>query len=372
MAERQEQKFLKNLYWKNDHLEFIDQTKLPEKLEIVKVKDLDTLIDAIKTLKIRGAPLIGVAVGYALALYARNLEKVGIRGAILKEKLKDASDRLLRTRPTGINLQNVLSRMLKTVESTGDNFFEALINEAIQIEKEEEDKSRHIAENGLRVVPEDAKILTICNTGALAAPGFGTAFAVIRKSYLAGKVEEVYALETRPLLQGARLTMWEMKNHGIPAVLVTDSMAAPLMKQGKINFVITGADRIAMNGDTANKIGTLNLALLAYHFKIPFFIAAPLSSFDLRARSGTDIPIEERDPEEVTSINGIRVAPRDVRALNYAFDVTPASFISGIITERGVLYPPLKDSISKIFSLEKFTIGGQNEENSDRTVTPDF
>lgn len=350
MAKRQKQKFLKALCWKEDHIEFINQVKLPEKVEIVEARDLETVIEAIKSLKIRGAPLIGVAAGYALALYARNLEKRGLQVERIKEKLKGASDLLFKTRPTAVNIRNVLSRMKKVIELHKDDLSQELLKEAKKIERGEEERSGLIAEFGLKVVPENAKILTICNTGTFAAPGFGTAFAVIRRAYLEGILKEVYVLETRPLLQGARLTMWEMKNYDIPAVLVTDNMSAPLIKQGKVNFVISGADRIVRNGDTANKIGTLTLAVVSNYYKIPFFVAAPLSTFDLRGSSGNDIPIEERDPEEVISCGGIRIAPGDIKALNYAFDITPASLISGIITEAGVLYPPYEDSINRVLS----------------------
>ncbi len=350
MAKREEQKNLKALYWDGDRLGYIDQRELPENLKIVETDDFYEVVDAIKELKIRGAPLIGVATVYALALRAKQLEKNRIKGKRLKRELFKAGEILYNTRPTAVNLKNALERVNIIIEKYDTNLAKLIIQEGQRLEREETERSFKIAQFGVEVVPKDAMILTICNTGFLAAPGFGTALAVIRAAFREGKVKEVFALETRPLLQGARLTMWELKNLGIPATLVTDSMAAPLMARGKINFVITGADRIATNGDVANKIGTLSVALAAQYFDVPFYVAAPLTSFDPNAKSGRDIPIEERDPEEVTNFRGVRIAPVGVDALNYAFDVTPNVLISGIITEEGILYPPFEFTIPQILS----------------------
>jgi methylthioribose-1-phosphate isomerase len=318
--------------WAGDHLLFLDQTRLPHCQVYLRCERVEQLAEAIRALRLRGAPLIGIAAAYGLALAARGDE------ASLKQRVARAADLLRATRPTARNLFWAIDRVvaLAGAGATADE----LAREALAIHEEDARTCRLIGEHGAPLIPDGAAVLTICNTGSLATGGEGTALAAIRAAHRRGKGIRVLVCETRPLLQGARLTIWELMQDEIPATLITDGMAATCMQRAMVDVVITGADRIARNGDAANKIGTYGLAVLAAHHSIPFYVAAPMSTVDLSIADGSHIPIEERDPDEVRSYGGYPVAPTGVAAFNPAFDVTPANLIAGIITERGVARPP--------------------------------
>ena len=326
-----------------DRILLLDQTLLPEKCEYEEIRDVDSLVDAIKNMKIRGAPLLGIIVAYGVVLEANN--SIGMEEGERKKRIGEAIEKLLKTRPTAVNLFNSLKRMKKKLTlSSPRNLFQNLLNEAKKIEEEERERCLQIASHGLKVLREKTRILTICNTGTLATGGIGTALGIIKMGWKEGKIEKIYVCETRPLLQGARLTMWEFKEEGIPATLIPDASASFLMKRGEIDMIIVGADRIVRNGDTANKIGTLSLALAAQVFGIPFYVAAPLSTFDFEILLGDEIKIEERSPSEVLNIKNVPIAPPGTFALNLAFDITPGEFIKGFITERGIFTPPFEET----------------------------
>ncbi len=310
----------------------LDQTRLPQREAYLRCERVEQVAEAIRSLRVRGAPLIGIAAAYGIALAAR-----GDEGS-MRQRVASAAEMLRATRPTARNLFWAIDRMLARAEAGATA--EGLLEEARAIHEEDARTSRLIGEHGAVLITDAATVLTICNTGALATGGEGTALAVIRQAHSQGKQVRVLACETRPLLQGARLTMWELLQDEIPATLITDSMAATCMYRGMVDLVITGADRIAANGDSANKIGTYALAVLAKHHGIPFYIAAPMSTVDLSIPDGSHIPIEERDPDEVRNYGGYPVAPRGIDAFNPAFDVTPAELISGIVTENGVARAP--------------------------------
>ncbi|VAX17287.1 Methylthioribose-1-phosphate isomerase, partial [hydrothermal vent metagenome] len=325
-----------SLNFENQKLTFIDQTKLPLKEEYVTTDNYERIAEAIERLEIRGAPAIGVAAAYALALSLKD------RSDNPDEKFITAYERLARTRPTAVNLFWALDLMKSVFQShkNQSTVFSALVNEAEQIHQDDIDKCEAIANNGVELLKDNSTILTHCNTGQLATGGKGTAFNVIKKGYELGKVKFVYADETRPLLQGSRLTAFELSKAGIPFKLLVDSAAASLFKQNKINAVIVGADRIAANGDTANKIGTFNLAVLCHHFNVPFYIAAPVTTIDTSIASGDDINIEMRDKTELSVIRGVQVTNPDYDAYTPAFDVTPNELIAAIITDEKNHKPP--------------------------------
>jgi len=299
-------------------------------------------------MKIRGAPAIGIAGAYAVALGAAKI-KPASRDDFLK-KMNGVIDTVAATRPTARNLFFALERMKQVTESGKSviQIIKALADEAVKIHQEEADATRHLSLFGAELIKDGWTVLTHCNTGPLAASGYGTALGVIITAHKQGKKVEVLADETRPLLQGARLTAWELQRAGLPVTLITDNMAGHFMRMGKVDCVITGADRIAANGDAANKIGTYSLAVLAKENNIPFYIAAPISTIDPSLKTGEEIPIEERSPEEVTHIQGALIAPAGVAAANPAFDVTPARYITAIITEKGVIGEPYRLSIRDI------------------------
>ncbi|HRI43853.1 MAG TPA: S-methyl-5-thioribose-1-phosphate isomerase [Fimbriimonadaceae bacterium] len=313
------------LEWRSDHLAILDQRRLPGSVVWLNARSVEDVAAAISDMAVRGAPAIGLAAAYGLALAA-------LRG----DSLSDAADRLAATRPTAVNLKWALDRVVSQALSEG---FEAVLAAAKQIEDEDREANRAIGRHGAELVPHGARILTICNTGSLATGGHGTALGIIRSAYEQGKVRKVYACETRPRLQGARLTAWELMQDGIPFSLIADGAAGSLMARN-IDFVVVGADRIAANGDTANKLGTYSLAVLARHHGIPFVVAAPSSTLDPSMPDGSGIPIEERDPREITEIEGVSVAPSGCPAYNPAFDVTPGSLITAIVTETEVHHPP--------------------------------
>jgi len=322
--------------WEHDHIDLIDQTLLPQQVKVLHIYKLEELEEAIKTMRIRGAPAIGIVAGYGVVLGIQNLF---ISGRLNREAIDEVFRRLSDTRPTAVNLFWALNRMKKVIDTVGiqdgQRLVDALLQEAQSIHGEDKDLCERIGKLGAEILPEGG-ILTHCHSGALATGGIGTALGVIRTAHQTGKSLHVYVDETRPLLQGARLTAWELMQLGIPVTLICDNMAASLMTQGKINAVVVGADRIARNGDTANKIGTYSVAVLANHHHIPFFVAAPSSTIDQNISDGSHIPIEERNPSEVRGFKEITWAPNEVPVWNPAFDVTPASLISAIITESGV------------------------------------
>jgi methylthioribose-1-phosphate isomerase len=331
---------IKSIEWCDDSVRFIDQTKLPLEEVYVKTSDYRDVAVAIRKLGIRGAPLIGIAAAYGVAL--AGMESRNTVSSQFVSEINKAIDLLSTTRPTAVNLFWALKRM-KSVLNFNDKieFIQgALIAEAIKIHNEDIGMCKNIGEHGSILIPDDATILTHCNTGALATGGNGTAQSVITTAHLQGKRINVYADETRPLFQGSRLTVWELMKHGIDVKLITDNVAAFLMQRKKITLAITGADRIAVNGDTANKIGTYSIAVNAKYHGIPFYVAAPTSTIDPAIKSGAEISVEERNIDEVTLLNGKRNAPDGVKVYSPAFDLTPASLITAIITDRGIFYPP--------------------------------
>ena len=323
--------------WQETSLALLDQTKLPTQEVWEDYTDYRKVADAIRRLVVRGAPAIGIAAAYAYCLAA-------LEGADLKE----AKAALAASRPTAVNLFWALDRMERKADDCGDNP-ETLIAEAIAIHQEDVAMCKAMGLYGASVVPDHAHILTHCNAGALATGGYGTALGVIRAAHEQGKVDMVYADETRPLLQGARLTAYELVKDNIPCTLITDNMAGFLMAQGKVDLVVLGCDRMAANGDFANKIGTYSVAVNAHHHGVSFYVALPCSTIDLSIPDGSGIPIEEREADEVRTLYGVQTAPRTVEVYNPAFDVTPHSLVTGIITEKGVIYPPFKENLKRLF-----------------------
>lgn len=341
---------MKCIYWKDDHIDIIDQTKLPSQLEWISCHDINTLGEAIKRLSIRGAPALGIAAGMGIALAAVSSKNDGLDN--LKAELAEVRDYIASTRPTAVNLFWALDRMMKIVKSFGGDVAElkkVLESEALEIAREDEAMCKAIGDNGADLVEEGWNILTHCNAGFLATGDYGTALGVIRSAHRQGKKIHVYVDETRPLLQGARLTAWELAQEKIPYTLIADNMAGYLMKQGKINMVVTGADRVTASGDAANKIGTYSVAVLARYHKVPFYIAAPFSTIDMSIKSGADIIIEQRKPEELVRFQGVQSAPLDSNVYNPAFDVTPHEIITAIITEKGVIHPPYRKGLEEMF-----------------------
>ena len=323
--------------WEGNTLYLLDQTKLPVTEAWISYTDYRPVADAIRTMVVRGAPAIGVTAAYAYCL-----------AALAGEDLGEARAVLASSRPTAVNLFWALERMANKAEDCGADPA-VLVDEAKAIHAEDVAMCKAMGAYGAAVVPEHARILTHCNAGALATGGYGTALGVIRTAHELGKVEMVYADETRPLLQGARLTAYELVHDHIPATLIADNMAASLMAKGKIDMVVVGCDRMAANGDFANKIGTYSVAVNAHHHGVPFYVALPCSTIDLTLPDGSGIPIEERDKDEVRTLYGVQTAPAQVEVYNPAFDVTPHSLVTGIITEKGVIYPPFKENLSKLF-----------------------
>ncbi len=321
------------IVYRDGGIDLLDQTRLPGRAVVLRITDVDKVAEAIKTMRVRGAPAIGITAAYGMVL---GLE----RG----EEMNRVAEALRATRPTAVNLTWAIERMLDTFrkhegEPAGD-LHAAMLAEARLIHSEDIEANQNIGSVGAALLPDSARVITICNTGALATGGYGTAYGVLRAAHEQGKMEMVYACETRPRLQGARLTAWELLQNGIPFRLVVDGAAGALMARGRIDAVFAGADRIAANGDSANKIGTYQLAILARHHGIPFYIVAPTSTIDPDTADGKGITIEERSEDEVLAPLGVRFAPDGARAWNPAFDVTPAELITGIITERGVQHPP--------------------------------
>ena len=339
-----------------DAVVMIDQRKLPAKEIYVRCKTAAEVAKAIKTMVIRGAPAIGVAAAMGIALGMRKSKATGTQK--FAAEFQNVCDLMAGTRPTAVNLFWAIDRMKRTFADavqageSVDQLKDRLDREAELIHDEDVASCRAMGAFGAEVVPADAKVLTHCNAGALATAGYGTALGVIRGAVEMGKAVVVFADETRPFLQGARLTAWELVRDGIDTTVITDNMAGALMRQGKVNFVVVGADRIAANGDTANKIGTYSVAVLAREHHIPFYVAAPLSTIDLETPDGQHIPIEERSAKEVTHVGGSQLAPHGARVWNPAFDVTPHHLITGIITERGIFRAPFTESLATAFHHE--------------------
>jgi methylthioribose-1-phosphate isomerase len=334
--------------WLGDRIRIIDQTRLPFDEIYLELDNYQDIARAIMELKIRGAPAIGIAGAYAVALGALKIDSAS-RDDFL-ERLRGIIDAIAATRPTARNLFFALERMKKAAESAGDaeSIKALLVAEAVRIHAGEARATEQISRLGAKLIQDGFTVLTHCNTGPLATAGYGTALGVIKMAREQGKNIQVFADETRPLLQGARLTTWELQKSGIPVTLITDSMAGYFMRMGKVDCVITGADRIAANGDTANKIGTYTLSVLARENGIPFYIAAPTTTIDPSIKSGEEIPIEERSADEVTHIQGVPIAPEGVAAANPSFDVTPARYITAIITDKGIIKEPYTEGIREI------------------------
>lgn len=340
-----------SIEWVEPAVRIIDQTRLPDEEIYLDLKSPEEVWDAIRQLKVRGAPAIGITGAYGLYLGINNRDFSDYT-SLLYEARK-LTDYLNSSRPTAVNLNWALDKLIQLIESSSSkNLVEIkrlILNEVISIHEEDRQLCNSIGENGLAIVPDHAKILTHCNTGSLATAQFGTAYSVIYHAHRTGKLKKVWVDETRPLLQGSRLTAWELKNAGIPFTLNIDSAAASLMQDGEVDLVITGADRIAGNGDTANKIGTYSLAVLANAHKIPFYIAAPYSTIDLKLENGSDIEIEQRSSDEVTHFGRRKTAPDDIHVYNPAFDVTPHQLITAIITEKGIIKPDYSKNLRKKF-----------------------
>jgi methylthioribose-1-phosphate isomerase len=330
--------------WEGEEVVLVDQRRLPDEEVYLRCRRMEEVADAIRDMAIRGAPAIGVAAAFGVALGVR---ASAARGEALRAELERITSTLAATRPTAVNLFWALARMRRRFDREEEpRVREALLEEARAIEAEDLAACRRMGDLGAALLPEGVRLLTHCNAGALATAGYGTALGVIRSAARQGKVKNVFADETRPYLQGARLTAWELTREGIPTTLIADSMAGALMARGEVDAVVVGADRIAANGDVANKIGTYTLAVLARENGLPFYVAAPLSTVDLGTASGDAITIEERAPEEVTHHGGRRLAPAGVAVRNPAFDVTPARYVTAIVTERGVARAPYAESLA--------------------------
>jgi methylthioribose-1-phosphate isomerase len=339
---------MKVIEWVGNKVRLLDQTRLPQNEVYIELRRYQDIAAAIRELKIRGAPAIGVAAAYGIVLGALEINARSRENFL--EKLQSVSRNLIATRPTARNLFWAVARM-ERVANTGTDILQIknlLAAEAIKIQSEQGEADKRLSELGASLIPDGATILTHCNTGALATAGYGTALGAILQAKEQGKNIKVLVTETRPLLQGARITTWELKRTGIPFTLITDSMAGYFMARGEVTCVFVGADRIAANGDTANKIGTYSLAVLAMEHGIPFYVAAPISTIDPSTPSGADIPIEMRSPDEVTHIMGVPITPKGVEAANPAFDITPARYITAIITEKGILKEPYIEEIKKV------------------------
>jgi len=345
---------MRTIEWAGDQVRLIDQRRLPQEYSLVVFDDHRDVACAIREMYIRGAPAIGAAAAFGMALAARGSSAT--TSAELQADLDDAAQLLRATRPTAVNLSWAVERMVRCAQAQidagrdVDSVANALLAEAQLLADEDVAINRQIGSHGASVVPEGARILTHCNAGALATVDYGTALGVVRAAHEQGKGVHVFVDETRPRLQGARLTAWELMQEGIPMTLIADNAAGHLMRSGGVDLVVVGADRVAANGDVANKIGTYKLAVVAQENGIPFYVAAPISTIDLAVPSGDSIPIEEREAQEVTHVGGVCVVPEGVEVYNPAFDVTPHRYITGVITERGIIRPPFEPNLRKAAS----------------------
>lgn len=347
---------IRTIQWVDNCSRMVDQTIVPYEYKYVDITTGQGMYDAIKTMIVRGAPAIGIAGAHGVALYAQELAKENLSREDFVSKLIEKSKYLASSRPTAVNLHWAVEKQIEVIKnSTADiqGIVEDLISNGIKMENEDIEINKKMGDFGAEVVPKGATILTHCNAGALATVGYGTALGVIRSAYANDNTIQVFADETRPRQQGARITTLELVMDKIPVTLITDGMCSYFMSKGMIDMVVVGADRIASNGDTANKIGTYTVAIAAKYHNVPFYIAAPLSTIDQNIKSGAEIPIEERSHEEVTHINGKRICAEGVNIINPGFDVTPNELISGIITEVGILRPDYNESIKKAFENNK-------------------
>ena len=339
---------IRTVYWEDGKVKLIDQTRLPAEFVILEYSDYHDVVRAIKVMEVRGAPAIGVAAALGIALGAQAISTS--KPAEFMRRLEKIAQEFRVTRPTAVNLFWGIERILETARRHADrpisDIKQAILDEAIAIQQEDIEINRRLGRFGAELIPDGSTVLTHCNAGALATAGYGTALGVIRAAVESGKRIKVIADETRPRLQGIKLTAWECVQAEIPVTVITDNMAAWAMKKGMVNCVVVGADRIAANGDVANKVGTYGVAVLARAHNIPFYVAAPMSTVDLSIPDGDHIPIEERSEVEVTHIGGTCIAPAGVSVFNPAFDVTPAEYVTAIITERGILRPPFDQSLS--------------------------
>lgn len=335
---------VKTIEWRDDSVRMIDQRLLPAREVVRTYRDYKAVAEAIRTMVIRGAPAIGVAAAMGVALGIR-----GYSGARAKARFETVAKALRATRPTAVNLGWALERMGRVLAEhlslDAEALFRRMRDEALSIYNEDLEANRSLGRYGAELLSNPTTVLTHCNAGALATAGYGTALGVVRAAKEAGKIVAVFADETRPFLQGSRLTAWELHKDRIPVTVIADNMAATVLRSGKVDCVIVGTDRTAANGDVANKIGTYPLAVMARRHGVPFYVAAPLSSIDLNCKSGDDIPIEQRSGRELTEFSGKQVTPRGVDTFNPAFDVTPHELVTAIITERGVAYPPYEQSL---------------------------
>lgn len=340
---------LQTVSWIDGKLRLIDQTLLPHKLRYIDYEDWRTAAEAITTMVVRGAPAIGCTAALGMALGARSI--VTDDWNLFRAEMEEIARVTKSARPTAVNLAWAVDRILRVIdrfEGSVEQAKWAAEDEAVAMLDEDLTVNRTLGRHGAELVPDNGTVLTHCNAGALACVGFGTALGVVRAAVEAGKSVRVIADETRPRLQGMKLTAWELMQEGIPVTVIADNMAAVLMREGKIDCVVVGADRIAANGDTANKIGTYNVAVLAKHHGIPFYVAAPFSTIDMSLPDGSGIPIEERALQEVTHLDGVRIAPEDAHVWNPAFDVTPNALITAIITEKGVVRQPYKENLRSL------------------------
>ena len=345
------------LWWEDGALVLLDQTSLPHETRRRRCARWEDVRDAIATLAVRGAPAIGLAAAFGLVLAARSAS--GLPPADRRRAVRAAAAALRGTRPTAVNLAWALDRLAALVDASADaDLADRLLSAAQTLARADADTNREIGRHGAALLPRRARALTYCNTGMLATGGYGTAFGVLRRAHEEGTGIHVFACETRPVLQGARLTTWELLRCGIPCTLITDNAAGALMRAGEIDAVVVGADRIARNGDVANKVGTYTLAVLAGAHRIPFYVAAPTSTVDLAAPDGDAIPIEERAPQEVTSVAGVPIAPAGVQVRNPAFDVTPHRLVAAIVTETGVVRPPFDAGLRRALDAASAAVGG--------------
>lgn len=348
---------IKTIGYEDGQLYILNQCRLPEEQVWERCDRLDDMVTAIRELRLRGAPLIGIGAAYGLALAVRDYH--GDAGG-LAAHYAAAEKALAATRPTAVSLFHAIARMRAVFDRAQQlptpEVFAALLAEARLMQREDEQNNFSMGEHGQALLPEQASVLTVCNAGALATCGYGTALGVVRSAHRRGRIKAVFACETRPLLQGARLTVWELMQDAIPVTLITDGMAASVMGRGDIDAVLVGADRIAANGDTANKIGSYGLAVLAHHFNIPFYVVAPRSTIDMQLATGAQIPIEERHPDELRQLGERLLTPPAAAVFNPAFDVTPHELIGAIVTEAGILRPPLAESIERIMGGESHAV----------------
>jgi methylthioribose-1-phosphate isomerase len=342
----------RTIQWIDGSIRLLDQTLLPTREEYIDITSVEQMCDAIRRLAVRGAPAIGVAAAMGIALGVQDAPEDDI--AAVSRYFEDACRRISATRPTAVNLFWATARMRRVFQravcGSPSALKAMLVDEACRMEKEDRELCERIGRHGEGLLEDGETVLTHCNAGGLATAGYGTALGVIRGAVENGKNIRVVADETRPLNQGARITCWELQKLGIPVTLILDNTAGVMMRRGEIHKVVVGADRIAANGDTANKIGTYSVAVLAHYHKIPFYVAAPLSTIDRSLETGSDIPIEERNPDEVTHISGVRIAPEGISVKNMAFDVTPHHLIAGIVTEYGVAHEPFGKDFESFFA----------------------